>query len=747
LLAYDNMRARLMLPPIVLPVFAATLFLSAGLMFLVEPMVAKMVLPRLGGSPAVWSTCLVFFQAVLLLGYAYSHALTQLVSRRTQILVHAGLVLPLAALALPLDLGAGTPSPDAAPVLWLLTRLTLSAGPPVFVIAATAPLLQRWFADTDHAAANDPYFLYAASNAGSILALLAYPLFVEPALPLDRQAVLWSWGYGALAAGIGACAIAMTYRGRRHSAIVTRQASPRPSMRERMIWTGLAFVPSSLLLGVTAHVTSDIGSAPLLWVVPLILYLLSFILVFARRPPLRHSTMVRLLPLVMIPLVLTAAPGLPLVLPVKLLLALHLGNFFVVCMVCHGELARRRPPVATLTEFYLFLSIGGVLGGAFNALLAPLIFSGVWEYPLALVAACLAKPETIADAISTRTWARTRDIALALALSGVLLLSRRFLPGPGDNGRMPILLMVAGFVIPALVLLNFSPRRWRFALGVGACLLAPVATGSGGIIATERSFFGVYRVSVIDHGTAHQLTNGITLHGAESLLPGEEDVPMSYYSREGPFGRFFATMAPGSRHRVGVIGLGAGALACYAGPGEEWTFYEIDPLAERIARDPHFFRYLTDCGNHPRVVLGDARLTIASAPDGTYDVLVVDAFSSDSIPMHLLTREALALYLRKLAPGGSLLFHISSRTLDLRPVIGTLAVDAGVAARMMVYDAPPGTASWRRSSATVVAMSARDGALNRLDPADGWTAVPSGGERSLWTDQRSDILRAIRFGF
>lgn len=743
--ADETTRATLMAPPTVLPAFAATLFLSAGLMFLVEPMVARMVLPRLGGSPAVWSTCLVFFQAVLLLGYAYSHILTQLLSRPGQILVHAGLVLPFAALALPLDLGAGAPSPDAAPALWLLTRLALSVGPPVFVISATAPLLQRWFADTDHAAASDPYFLYAASNAGSILALLAYPLLVEPALPLERQAVLWSWGYGALALGIGVCAVAMTYRGSPVTA--TRQVVSRSSMGQRMVWIGLAFVPSSLLLGVTAHITADVGSAPLLWVVPLILYLLSFILVFARRPPLRHASMVRLLPLVMIPLVLTAAPGLPLVLPLEVLLALHLTNFLVVCMVCHGELARRRPPVANLTEFYLFLSIGGVLGGAFNALLAPLIFPGVWEYPLALVAACLAKPETDGDANGGGTWARALDVAAALALSGVLLLTRRFLPGAGDSGRIPILMMVAGYVMPAIILLNFSPRRWRFALGVAACLLVAAAAGSSDVIATERSFFGVYRVSVIDHGTAHQLTNGITLHGAESLLPGEADIPMSYYSREGPFGRFFAAMAQGSIRRVGVIGLGAGTLACYARPGEDWTFYEIDPLAERIARDPRFFRYLADCGNQPRVVLGDARLTIASAPDSTYDVLVVDAFSSDSIPMHLLTREAVALYLRKLAPGGSLLFHISSRTLDLRPVIGALAADAGVDARMLLYDSPPGPASWRRSSAWVVALSARGGDLNRLDAADGWVAVPSGGERSLWTDQRSDILRAIRFGF
>ncbi len=737
-----EVHGRLLSSRIVVPAFAATLFISAGLMFLVEPMVAKMVLPRLGGSPAVWSTCLVFFQATLLLGYGYAHALTRLLPRSAQILVHAAVLL-LAALALPLDLGAGAPPPGDSPTPWLLIRLVLVAGPPMFAISATAPLLQSWLAGLDHEAAGDPYFLYAGSNVGSLLALLAYPLLVEPALPLDRQAWLWSCGFGALALGIALCAGATVCGGRRGIEALPRDGLAPGRLRERLTWSALAFVPSSLLLGITTHIIMDIAAVPLLWVVPLMLYLLTFILTFALRPPLRHATMARVMPLTLIPLALLWTPGGTLVPPVWLLLALNLGCLFAVGMVCHGELARQRPSTARLTEFYFFLSVGGVLGGVFNALVAPLIFPGLWEYPLVLVAACLMKPATPEDARRGLTW----DILLPLALLGLVLQARSVLAA--GSGHIPVLIGIFGLLVPAIALLNFSPRRWRFALGVAACLLATAATGQGRTIATARSFFGIYRVSI--EGDSHapflNLRNGTTLHGVRSLLPGEERLPMAYYSHEGPFGRFFAALAPESVRHVAVVGLGTGELACYARPSQDWTFYEIDPLVERIARDPRYFQFLANCGNQPLIVLGDARLTIAAAPDGTYDVLILDAFSSDSIPLHLLTREALALYLQKLAPGGHLLFHISSRTLDLRPVVGALAADAGVPARMLLDLPPPGTPTWRRSAALVVALAGRDGDLSSLDPADGWTELPPAGARSPWTDQRSDLLGSIRFRF
>jgi hypothetical protein len=730
-----------MLPGAVVSLFAVTLYISAGLMFLVEPMVAKMVLPQLGGSPSVWNTCLVFFQATLLLGYAYAHALTRLAPRRAQILIHVAVLLPLVALSLPLNISANLPPPGAWPALSLLAGLTLAAGPVFFAISTTAPLLQSWFSDLDHGTAGDPYFLYASSSAGSLLALLSYPFLVEPALPLQQQAALWSWGFAILAAGI-AFSGGVTFFCTRPAMVITPPDAAAPlRWRQRLEWTVLALVPSSLLLGVTSYITTDVASAPLLWVVPLAIYLLTFILVFARRPPLPHALMVRLMPFVLIPLVVTMAPGLQSAL--SLVLILHLGCLFIVAMVCHGELARRRPSSERLTDFYFCLSIGAVLGGMFNALVAPVIFSDVWEYPIALVAACLIRPATPEDRGRSSAW----DIVLPLGLFAVVFLARRLLPSTGEGGHLPILMALFGIVVPGIALLNFWPRRVRFAAGVAACLVASAAAGSAETITTDRSFFGVSRVQVMyDRGGRYLVMfHGTALHGVKSLAPGEETLPMAYYSHEGPFGRFFAALPAGRVHHVGVIGLGTGGLACYAAPGQDWTFYEIDPVVERIAHDPRYFQFLENCGNHPRVVMGDARLTIAGAPDAFYDVLVLDAFSSDSIPMHLITREAVALYLRKLAPDGRMLFHISSRNLDLREVVGTLAADAGLVARLGFDTARP-RSIWRQTPAVVVAMARDSEQLVGIDQARGWQTLPASDHRSLWTDQRSDLLRVILFG-
>ena len=730
--------ARFLQPAIMLPVFASTLFLSAGLMFLVEPMVAKMVLPRLGGAAAVWSTCLVFFQTMLLLGYAYALLSTRLLPRWAQVILHVCVLLPLSAAVLPLALGAGAPPAEQSPVLWLLLRLTLACGAPVFVISATAPLLQHWFADADHKGAQDPYFLYAVSNSGSLLALLAYPLIVEPELPLNLQATLWSVGFGLLSLGIVLCAAITLSHNRASVSVMVSEPRTPVSARDRIMWMVLAFIPSSLLLGVTEHITVDITSAPLLWVVPLTLYLLTFIFAFARRPPLPHAIMGRALPIMLIPMAISGGTmGSSL-----FKLALSLGCFFVIAMVCHGELAKRRPPAAQLTEFYFSLSLGGVLGGVFNALVAPLIFQDVWEYPLALVAACLVKPRTPEDEQRNVL----RDIALPLMLLAVVLLSRSFLLGTPDS-NVELLSMAFVYVLPGLALLNFSRRRWRFSFAVALLLFVPLPQASKQI-ASERSFFGVYRIDLVsdEHTQALALMNGTTLHGVKSLLPDEARLPMAYYSKEGPFGRFFNALPQGSVRRVAVVGLGTGELACYAKEGQDWTFYEIDPVVARIARDPRYFQFLSNCGSRSHVVLGDARVTIGNAPDNAYDVLIIDAFSSDSVPVHLLTREALALYLRKLAPGGRVLFHISSRTLNLAPVIGALAADAGVPARVLFDSPPAGTSLWRRSPALVVAVAGRGGDLGYLTTEDGWKELPPAKPQFLWTDQRADLLRVINFG-
>jgi spermidine synthase len=711
---------------LLLPTYAATLFFSAGLLFLVQPMVTKMVLPRLGGSPAVWNTCMCFFQAALLCGYLYAHFLATRVERRRQALIHATVLL-MAAAFLPLDLTGATPPPDGIPVLWLIGRLAISVGPPFFAVSATAPLLQRWFSRTQHPAAADPYFLYAASNAGSLLALLAYPLLVEPNLALPVQSYAWSLGLGLVAAGIAICWLGYHDRpGVETATLASKTAIPPTVWSERARWVGFAFLPSALLLAVTAHITTDLASAPLFWVVPLALYLLTFIFAFASRPPLKHDLMLRLQPLLLIPLVMISA-----VVQSLWLLGMHLALFFITAMVCHGELARRRPTASRLTEFYLYVSLGGVLGGILNALIAPAIFPDIWEYPALLAASCLVRPASRREGHSLRC-------ELLCALLVITSLYALIHTGATGWTAAPVL-GVAG-----LALFRMSERRLWFAFGVATFLFVQYAASASTALVTVRSFFGVNRVRLVEDGTMRVFQHGTTIHGAEYVDPARATIPLGYYSHEGPFGRFFAAIATrGGVRNVGVVGLGVGDLACYATPGQSWTFHEIDPAVERIARDPRWFHFLERCGNDPNVILGDARLTLHDVPDGRYDVLVIDAFSSDSIPLHLLTREALALYFSKLAPDGVLLFHISNRYVDLRPVLSALAADTGAPVRRLIDLAPQST-SPARLSAEVVAMAPSGRRLDFLSAADGWRELAPVSTTALWTDERSDIVSQIR---
>jgi hypothetical protein len=708
-----------------LPLFAATLFLSAALLFAVQPMLSKMVLPQLGGTPSVWNACLCFFQAALLLGYLYAHLSAKCLEARTQLGVHV-LVLTFAVMFLPPDASAGVPPSKEAPVLWLILRLATTVGIPFFAITATAPLLQRWFSRTDHETAADPYFLYAASNAGSLLALVCYPLFIERYLPLSEQSRLWSAGLGILIAAIAFCWLA--YRSREIPARAQASAAEGAGNADRLRWIAYSFVPSSLLLGVTAHITTDLASAPLFWVVPLALYLLTFTFAFARRPPLPHPLMVRLQPLVIIPMVvLSLAP------PNIWLLVLQLAGFFVIAMVCHGELATRRPAVQDLTEFYLCISLGGVLGGLFNAVIAPAIFPDLWEYPLMIVASCLIRPAGGAGAPGG-----ARHYFLLPALVFLVLLSLLYAK------NVPAIVAVGALVLTALVLLYLSEWRWPFALGIAACLLVVELANLSGTLETSRSFFGVYRVRQVEDGAFRVLQHGTTIHGVTSTRPGEEGVPLGYYIQDGAFGRFFKAIAGRPLERVGVIGLGTGGLGCYARPGQAWVFHEIDPAVEQLARDEYFFHFLTKCGETPRIVFGDARLTLQDVPDQFYDAIVIDAFSSDSIPVHLLTREALALYQRKLAAHGVILFHISNRYLDLVPVITALAADAGASARHLHYR-PAEPNKIEDAETEVIAVSQRGDDLGFLEANLGWEAPAPAPSSALWTDERSDIISRIKW--
>ncbi|HEU5100772.1 MAG TPA: fused MFS/spermidine synthase, partial [Roseiflexaceae bacterium] len=684
-------------------IYALAIFVSALLLFIVEPMFARMILPLLGGSPSVWNTAVVFYQAMLLLGYVYAHAATKWLGVRRQAALHIVLLL-LPLLALPIGIPAGwSPPTQANPALWLLALLLVAVGVPFFVVSASSPLLQTWFAATRHRAAADPYFLYAASNVGSMLALLAYPLLIEPRLGLREQSWIWAGGYLLLAALIGMCAV-LVRRAPASPALATLAATaPAPagerlSWRRRGRWVLLAFVPSSLMLSVTTYLSTNIAPIPLLWVIPLAIYLLTFILVFMRRPILPHTLVLRALPIAILPLIITLVAQATQ--PIGLLIGLHLAVFFVATMACHGAIARDRPPPTQLTEFYLWMSAGGVLGGLFNALLAPLLFTTVVEYPLVLVLACVLL-ETKDQGLKTKDqrqeieknsgalvvrpssfvlWPRLLDLGLPAALGALVALAILGARGAGmSNSPLGLGLM---FGVPSLVCFSFSRRPLRFGLAIGAILLASTlyTSGQGQVLHAERSFFGIHRVLLDATGQFHSLAHGSTRHGMQSLDPANRNEPLTYYSRSGPIGQVLADLTqrrPGAR--VAAIGLGAGSLACYKQPGQQWTFYEIDPSVVRIAREPAYFTYLQDCAPDAGMVLGDARLSLASAPDGGYDLIVLDAYSSDSIPMHLITREALALYLRKLAPGGVLAFHISNLYLDLKPALGNLAADAGLA--------------------------------------------------------------------
>ncbi len=609
--------------PIIL--FGAASFLSAFLLFWVQPLYSKMILPLLGGSPSVWNTAMMFFQLMLLAGYGYAHFLTRWgASLRWQVGIH-GAVLAFGLLFLPLAVSPSlAPPTGSTPIYWLVGLFAVSVGWPFFALSASAPLLQAWFARNRHRFSSDPYFLYSASNFGSLLALLSFPVLLEPRMALAGQSNAWTLGYECLLALFVIVGLfrLMDHEPARHVPIVARSISPAaPGLNQRLTWVALAFVPSSLLLGVTTYITTDIASVPLLWIVPLALYLMSFIVAFARNSisPAAWTLKLQAIAVVVVATLLMLLLIFGMRGSVILVMGAHLLAFAATALVCHIELARRRPAAENLTSFYFCMSIGGAAGGVFNALVAPLIFSSDYEYYLALIAACALrslagnahKPFSIFDMLGPLLLA----IAVAAMAYGVFHADRL-----GLVGRLVC-------VIPcAVALYSFADRPLRFALGVAAVMgTTLVVHDSVGVLATERNFFGINKVKLSDDGRETALIHGTTMHGTEFTDPALQREPLAYYARSGPVGQIFALSAP--RPNVAVIGLGAGALACYRRPGDSWTFFEIDSAVEQIARDTRYFHYLADCGGNSRVVIGDGRLSLKRIPDAQYDLIVIDAFS------------------------------------------------------------------------------------------------------------------------
>ena len=751
--------------------YAATLFAGATLLFLVQPLVGKLLLPLVGGTPGVWNACMVFFQAALLAGYLYAHRSVTRLGVRRQAVLHLALLVGVVAAFQAAVAATGSPVPVAAslvpadqdyPIVGVVGLLAVAVGVPFFVLSTTSPLLQRWFAATGHPAARDPYFLYAASNAGSLLGLLAYPLLIEPRLPLADQQWVWAGGVVGYLVLVLACAFTVMRNaecGMRNENHSTVGAGAGPEIRTphsalRILrWVGLAALPSSLLLGATTHVSTDLAPVPLLWVVPLALYLLSFVLVFARWPDGVHRAVGRVTPMLLLFVVLSLVTDAAE--PLGLIAGLHLAAFFGVCLVCHGELARDRPPPERLTAFYFWMSLGGVVGGLFNALVAPVVFHrlGMVEYPLAITLAALVRPR---DAGATGPALRTADAAfvvglLALAVGLVLLVPRALaLPTEGDPADALVARVVRSglmFGLPAAVAFALVRRPARYALALAALFVAGALDPGqlGETLHMERNFFGVVRVTKSPDGRFVRLVHGTTLHGQQRADETGPPRPMTYYHERGPVGNLFRALPADRVKRVAVVGLGTGAVAAYARPGQEWVFYEIDPAVVRIARDPRYFTFLSSCRAEAcDVVLGDARRQLARAPDGAFDVIILDAFSSDSIPVHLLTREAVRLYVQKLAPGGVLAMHVSNVHLDLPPLVARLAADhAPPLVARYAHDSPSDGEKADGKTASqwmVLARTAAD--LGPMAGGGYWQAVRHPGTGPVWRDDFANLLSA-----
>ncbi|MHA1165474.1 MAG: fused MFS/spermidine synthase [Alphaproteobacteria bacterium] len=721
--------------------FTSTLFLSALLLFAVQPMFAKMVLPILGGSPAVWSVAMCFFQAALLGGYAYAHWLNSSVRTPIAVLIHLGVVM-MAMLMLPLGIaeGWGHPPEDGLH-FWVLALFAVSIGLPFFALAGNSPLLQAWFARTGHKHAQDPYFLYGSSNLGSLLALLSYPILIEPAATLMQQSGLWSLGYKALAVFVGLCGLAMLVsrvpKPESHKS-TKKEILEHAPLRQCLVWMGLAFVPSGLLVAVTSHITTDVAAAPFLWVLPLALFLLTFVITFQRKPILSHKAMLALQPIAVAALVIGMQFPLGNYWPV--IVAIHLMAFFICAMVSHGELVQRRPKANDLTRFYLWMSLGGALGGLFTGLIAPYIFSTVLEYPIMIVLALLVRPGVFTS--KSRTWIREGALVLLLL---VLAIGPNLIAGIDIIGDAPEYYIAIFTVLgAAIILARTNPVRLAGLVAVtflaGNVLVSQAAKGTN-----YRGFFGVNKVMVTSDGKFRLLKHGTTLHGAQKLphVRGTAPEPLTYYHREGPFADVIAAARRDHPLKnVGVIGLGTGALSCYRKGSENWKFFEIDPIVVELASDPEKFNFLSECAPNAKLIIGDARLTLDEEPAGRFNLIIVDAFSSDAIPVHLLTREALLMYLSKLDKNGILAFHISNRNMDLRPVLAAAAKDLGLATLTRHSGLAGELKKTYKTPATLVAFARSQSALDTLRSMKDWGPLRNKGWR-VWTDDYSNVLGVI----
>lgn len=736
---------------IILPLTALTIFLSAFLLFSVQPFFAKMVLPRLGGTPAVWSVAMVFFQTVLLAGYGYAHVLSRHMALKNAVLVHVAVLL-IALVALPIAIPENWQRPPAdGEALWLIGLFTVSVGIPFFAVSANGPLLQAWFARSGHVHAKDPYFLYGASNIGSFASLILYVILIEPLFGLEQQSALWTGGFvllGILIASCGFIASRLAAGAQSLSSDVAEgqldETSRAPvTWLTRATWVAYAFIPSALLVAVTAHVSTDVAAAPFLWIVPLALFLLTFVIVFQKKPVLKPSTVERILPFVLVATIYFTFN--PLFLPISVSLPLHFGAFFLVAMHAHGAMAAMRPSSSRLTEFYFAMSIGGVLGGLFAGLISMQLFSWNAEYPVLLVLS-LATLKRFRGLSLTRMAVTT--VALSAGIVALLLALQEaglgtFYSSEGSlavvNGFLLIAAAYAMFrvplVVPALCVAIFANNMVKFSYFHNSV--------------SERSFFGVVRVLDLEDSGIRTFLHGTTLHGAmrlEDVTAKSAPLPLTYYTADGGLNSAIIAArknAGGLLANTGIIGVGAGSLACQMKTGEKMELVEIDPLVMKIANDPAQFRFLSDCAQGAKVTVADGRLALADASDANFDLLILDAFSSDSIPVHMMTTEAIDLFMRKVKPGGLLVMHISNRHMDLKSVVAANAKALGFAAVTGNFKPENNAQTHGMAMPSIVAVLARQEAdFGALKDDKRWLPAKDTGI-TPWTDGYSNLLQAI----
>lgn len=710
--------------------FTTTIFLSASLLFFVQPLFTKIVLPLVGGAPAVWTTAMLFFQTVLIAGYLYAHISTKYLTVVSQVSVHL-LFWAAALFFLPLSVNAGWQLQPNAPVaLQTLTLFALGVGLPFAVLSANAPLIQSWYSKSNGPSADDPYFLYGASNFGSLVALLAFPILAEPFFGAQQIGLGWTAGFVVLGLCLGLSGMTARH-GKATSSAST--AIAKPELPEYLLWLLLAFIPSSLMLAITTKISTDLGSFPLIWVLPLSLFLLTFVLTFTNRPPLQGSVMDWLF-LLSLGLLGIIASGTQFGLGTVEITVLLLFGFFFIAMKIHRKLYEARPSKENLTIFYVTMSVGGALGGLFNSIFAPVLFVDLDEFRVTLFLCALVL-------LAGARWPQTRELSKAMLACTIVVLPLLIPSDPGAESDLPILSLLFGALVIG-VLFVFRAQAVTCFLVMSVLLIVGKFLTAQDTVFQDRSFFG--RHLVADSDVLRTYRNGTTVHGAQLLSDFEGNsrpTPRSYYHPNGPMAQVINSDFGRGATDIGIVGLGVGSLACYARPNQSWQFYEIDAMVDQVARDPALFSFMSRCAGDAPTHIGDARVVLEMQASTRYDILVIDAYSSDAVPVHLMTNEAIALYRARLKENGLLVLHISNRYYDLARPLGRSAADLGLAVRQQLYEGSGNGVGDAASRVVVMARNEED--LAPLDATGKWEPLASDAGR-LWTDDYANLLSVLR---